>query len=380
MDRQVQEIRDEIRTIYERFNKLVSNIYAVDKTFLTTLISTIAQSPDNRVEKIALSAYQIFPHLFPTSGVISRLARGVVTGKVPLHPGFGKLSRARQARLVLGTKPSELLPGLLPKEAHEACVLGHVTPADYVLRFVTPLFGRPVTRTLLVARWVAACMEDEPRRLALLHQHDDGHIGGRLFDRTDEIVDEDLARGISTGVQTAFASARARAIARGEQERFDSRGSDDFGSKLLHLPPEWYKPIRCATLLNTRSLLQAEGDRMHHCVGSYSYRVESGDSVIIAIRVPTKGQFRKEDYATSSLPMDKNAFHSTVEYSASGSLVQHKGPRNRTPHELCEAARLVCENRWFGRDAPSRGRARHAAVRPRLGAQKCATRQSFDAT
>jgi hypothetical protein len=80
---------------------------------------------------------------------------------------------------------------------------------------------------------------------------------------------------------------------------------------------------------------------MGHCVASYAPYVRQGRSVVVSIAVPEcKSLF-------------VGTLRSTVEIDRGrGGVMQHKGPGNDVPHDLCEAALRVCLRRWgLGRSA-----------------------------
>jgi hypothetical protein len=130
-----------------------------------------------------------------------------------------------------------------------------------------------------------------------------------MIDRIDEIQDVDLVRGISTSVDDAFRHASERLGA----EWLESAAGDY--RVLAGLPARW-RLYPCMRALVTPAALAQEGHEMGHCVGGYSYAVEQGQSVILALNVA--------------------GHRSTAEVAPDGRLIQHRAMHNGEPHPLCE--------------------------------------------
>jgi hypothetical protein len=184
---------------------------------------------------------------------------------------------------------------------------------------------------VLVARWIVAVHRDPARRAALyadrVARHNGREYTYQFVSRLDEVREEDLPQGVRTGVVTAFENA-ARRFTESQlaQLREDHR--------VLCPLPTWAAQLpRFARVLRTPAELAQEGDDLHHCVGTYSGFVASGESVIVALSV--------------------RGHRSTVELRGSGlpdgrSVVQHRGAGNSAPHPVCERA-LRAVLRWIRR-------------------------------
>jgi len=260
----------------------------------------------------------------------------------PVAVAYPRAPLRFQARLVLGERPADLLPGLSAREAHEGLTLGFHSSVDYLLRDapVTMTLGSGV-RDIRVARWICACLADPPRRQALLRESTERGphgewIRGVLASRVDEIEVEDLPCGSATGVAAAFRSAARRAWQRWQ-------GEAETQHELLATPPEWWTPIRCARLLGSAAELVAEGRQMGHCVGSYSIYVKRGISVVVSIVVPDCRPECSGEPRASGLGL----LRSTVEIERhTGKVLQHRGLGNGYAPDLCEKALRVCLKRW----------------------------------
>ncbi len=284
--------------------------------------------------------------------VPERARPNLAAALVVLHPELGGLGLSAgpiltaypnaparlAARVAMGEKPVDLYPGLTAKEAHEALLAGISNPITYLMRSASLLLvdlcvvrHAAAVRDITVARWILACLRDPARREALVREQrvrgPHGEIAHGVFiNRIDEILPEDLPRGAATGVQPAFLSAARRAWESWQKEAATQ-------NRPLRDPPAWWLPIRCARLLMTAADLAQEGREMDHCAAGYASYVRSGRSVMVAIAVPLKG--------ASALA------RSTVELDArTARVLQHQGPKNSVPPEICERALRVCLRRW----------------------------------
>jgi hypothetical protein len=243
----------------------------------------------------------------------------------PLAPAFPRASREVQARIALGEAPAAILRGLTPREAHEALSAGIEDPIEWILAEADLADHADKPRSVPVARWFVACWRDPARRAALERERNERgpgglEIQGRLRDRIDEIAARDLPRGERTSVDAAFRSAAERRYAEW------ARGAERDETQLAPVP-RWWRPIRCARMLNSSAALVREGRQMSHCVGSYAPAVRQQRSVIVSLYVC--------------------GHRSTAELTRDGSRVwQHKGPSNAAPHVLCERALQTCLKRW----------------------------------
>lgn len=252
-------------------------------------------------------------------------------------PAYPQVAREVQARLVLGHKPEQILPGLTPSEARKALTEGYdgrssnKTAAAWIIRDVLLLLvsanARPAAETSVpVARWLAASLSDKQRKAALLterveHGPGGAEIHGRLIDRIDEIRASDLPNGPKTSVRDAFTHAAARHYAQWEKDNENAEGR-------LIAPPSWWKPVKYAKLLNSPAKLVREGRDMKHCVGTYTHEVRRGNSVIVSFCL--------------------NGERATAELSRDGKHVkQCKGVANKHPPAICaRALDVLMRKRW----------------------------------
>jgi len=248
-------------------------------------------------------------------------------------PAYPKVAREVQARLVLGHKPEQILPGLTPSEARKALTEGYdnlsssKTTVAWLLRDVTDAtrYWNHVN-SVPVARWLAASLYDKQRKAALLTERVEqgpggAEIHGRLIDRIDEIRASDLPNGPKTSVRDAFTHAAARHYAQWEKDNENAEGR-------LISPPTWWKPVKYAKLLNSPAKLVREGRDMKHCVGTYTQAVRSGNSVIVSFCL--------------------NGERATAELSRDGKHVkQCKGVANKQPPAICaRALDVLMRKRW----------------------------------
>jgi hypothetical protein len=248
-------------------------------------------------------------------------------------PAYPHVAREVQARLVIGHKPEQILPGLTPSEARKALTQGYdnlstsKTAAAWLLRDVTDATRYwSHVNSVPVARWLAASLSDKQRKAALLTEREErgpggAEIHGRLIDRIDEIRASDLPNGPKTSVRDAFTHAAARHYAQWEKDNENAEGR-------LISPPSWWKPVKYAKLLNSPAKLVREGRDMKHCVGTYTHEVRRGNSVIVSFCL--------------------NGERATAELSRDGSYVkQCKGIANKHPPAICERALdILMRKRW----------------------------------
>lgn len=256
-------------------------------------------------------------HFAPLSVPLATYATDVIA------PQYPRARREIQARIALGERPAEILPGLTAREAHAALIAGVESAVKWILRD-TPHRARDVP----TARWIIACLTDAPRREALQRSRVERgpggrEIQGRLLDRIDEIRAEDLDLGPATGVEHAFERAAKRLF-----NAWSKENKDD--SSQLAPVPAWWRPIRCARVLTTRAQLIEEHEAMHHCIVAYAPVIAARECVCVSICVRARGQIHR----------------STVEFSPEGHVVhQHRGPGNAQPHALCVAALSTIQKR-----------------------------------
>jgi hypothetical protein len=329
----VTDILADIRAEIKRLG--ASPIYHRSADTLNSVATILSRAPLEKWPRIAASAYQLHP------GVFSQCQAVVASQYIKvLCPAYPKVSRSCQARITLGEKPVDVLPGLTAKEANDALTIGFITPLPYLLRNITKAMGNGCTvRSLHVARWLDACANDPARMTAIARPSTrrGEEEWGMYYERLDEIQDTDLSNGIDTGVSVAFANARERVRLFEAANPVEPETPSSEKEVRTAPVPDWWKPIRCATLLNHPAQLRQEGLIMHHCVSSYGSAVSQRLSVIVSITV--------RDFKT----MGANGIvrRSTAELSWDGKrIVQHKGAFNATPHVLCQLALNVCMRRW----------------------------------
>lgn len=248
----------------------------------------------------------------------------------PLCPAYPRLAPATAVAIAIdGRRPTDILPGLSAREAHEALTAGVVDVTRWILRELPE--GRRHARHIDVARWLAAAWADPPRREALERERavpgpGGAIIRGRYLDRVDELVSADLDAGVRTSVDRAFRAAAERMWAQWS-------GAHEKDETQLAPPPRWVAVLpRCARLLNSPAALVAEGREQSHCVGQYVGAVQHGRSVILSIAV------RHRD----------GVDRSTAELGPDGRVHQHRAAGNRTPGPWATAALRVIERRIGG--------------------------------
>jgi hypothetical protein len=282
-------------------------------------IAVLTAAPEHVHARLAAAVVVLYPALAPILGA-SRIR--------PICPAYPQADLVAQARLALGERPVDIMPGLTAREAHEALAAGYDNPTAWLLRDL-PRSVR--ARDVAVARWVLACWTDPERRAALENERVEriagAEVRGRFLDRLDEIRAVDLDQGPRTSVRRAFERASQRLYA-----EWAKRSEDDH-SPLAPIP-RWWVPARCARVLRTRAALIAEGREMQHCVGTYAPLVARGDCVIVAIMIRAGGRTLR-----STVELDPH----TVE------VRQHRGPGNAEPHPLCQRALRVLQRRWQAR-------------------------------
>ena len=267
-----------------------------DDMLLSRAIDALASaSPSSQ-----LNMLRAIGHLFPATQLAS------MAPECASYPGVK--SSAIRAKLVLNLPVGE---GLTKAERHRWLSEGASPEPCAWLTSGLNLPSQPVR--LAVSRWALLMCSREHTRKALLKRHRWGSLAEHLSDLTEEDVGPGNG-GKSPGVNVVAARRDARLVA------------DEYGTSSLCERPGWLSSLGGRVrLLNTGTLLAAEGREMSHCVGSYASQVESGRSVICAISA--FGQ------------------RATVEYSSRGELVQIQGPRNERPGVIARHLAALAVNR-----------------------------------
>jgi len=278
--------------------------------------------PESRRELVAAAIAVLTPQytsVFGGGGFIVDVARALEGAPYPSAP------EAIRARVVLGESPSEISRGLTRAEAHRWLTeWPSLSPALWLLSDYEDLAAVGILdapHDVACARWLIAVFSDPPRRSAMLREREERVAGqvvrGRYADRTDELRASDLR----PSVEDTYRAAAQRVSA--EHLRLLERASK--GERLAPVP-RWWRPMRCARLLDTVGLLRLEGREMEHCVGSYAAAVHKQESVIVAL--------------------DVCGHRSTAELSRDGKTCrQHKAKGNRAPNVLCTRALWVLMSR-----------------------------------
>jgi hypothetical protein len=254
-------------------------------------------------------------------------------------PAYPTVAHEVQARLVLGHRPEQILPGLTPAEARKALQEGYDALSTRKTAAAWLLKNTPITLivpgqvdSVPVARWLATALKDKPKRDALLTERVERGVGGaevhgRLIDRIDEITPADLPNGPKTSVREAFTHAAARMYKQWEKDNENAEGR-------LIQPPTWWKSVKYAKLLNTPAKLVREGREMNHCVGTYVNEVRQGRSTIVSFNL--KGE------------------RATVELSRDGTRVkQCYGAGNKQAPAICQRALdVLMRKSWFTKPNP----------------------------
>ena len=274
---------------------------------------------DEAAIRIAASAYHIYGAMFQNCQFISQTSR---RESLIICPAYPKTNKKVQSQLTMGKKPTEILGGLTAKEAHHSLSLGISEPIRYLLKDHLRNLGSHIhtVRSTDIARW-------------LKKRWDENEIID--LTRIDEIEAVDLTHGEDTTVRIAFRNSQERTA----QYDYKSGYPDINGDNTLHEPPHWWKSVRCAILLNTKNLLVKEGKELRHCVGSYSWRITSGESVLIALDVPYRERFAKNRITERK--------RSTVEFNSEGKLIQHRAFANQIPHPIViKCLNFYMKKRW----------------------------------
>ena len=270
------------------------------------------------------------------------------------------------ARLVLGETPAQIT-GLTNAEAHAYFSdrkhgVGIEEPPSWLAigKGVWPVAGKDwrlevsiarCLRTVPLARWLIAVLNDLPRREALLRKRSERGphgetIDGAFIERLDELRDADLRPSVDETFDRAARrmwKATERAMAKKQAP--------------LTVAPRWWKPARCAKILLSGADLIAEGRDMHHCAATYAGYVARGNCIVISLRVPFYNYDRRTPHCTRLRGgLDNPSAYrtavstwqrSTVEIDRKTLTVhQHKGPSNCEPHPICVAALEVLLRRW----------------------------------
>lgn len=235
-----------------------------------------------------------------------------------LAPSFPLVSLTVARRLARGESPMAIYDtrGLTPKLAHKAMLAGvpRERLAELWLAAVPEVAALPWglcdrLRSLWVAQWVIEVVRSG--RWEAMERQRHQYVGGqrldfRFLDILDEVQEDDIVT-LKDGVNTVFGRASQR-----NGEEFYRRNKEDHRVLQPSLP-SWTRTLpRFARVLNTPAQLAGEGREMQHCVGTYVQAVESGQSIIVALRDSTG--------------------RSTVEFSADGRVVrQHFTVLNAEP-------------------------------------------------
>lgn len=241
-----------------------------------------------------------------------------------LTPSYPLVSVAQARRIVRGESPVELSEGMLSRaEAHQwLSTLPHLSPLEWLQRRLPAEV--PPLRDIHVVRWLLEVRRRSHWEQLTRVRRIQGPAGAvadvRFIDRLDEIMTEDLvspaaiaAREFVPDVRARVIDVFARAAARSGEAWMEKARRDH---RILASPPPWSLYPRSMRFLVTPAALAAEGDQMEHCVGGYSPAVESGKSVVVALRV--------------------GAERSTAEFDPRGRVLQHRGPRNSAPHPVLD--------------------------------------------
>lgn len=248
---------------------------------------------------------------------ISQLSERLITSERiepgPLSLSFPEARREISALIALGQKPSDIYPGLTPREAHEYVASGtHLLPIEWLLnKHEIDIY----TRSFPVARWLIAVKNDPRRYAAFTRVRNIKLPSGRTIRLSLEymsrsIRDEYLVNGTQTSVERVL-----DAIIKNE--------GDDIFEKYCYFesaePPKWWKPLPYANILTSSTMLNREGKEMSHCVGGYARDVQEGNSAIVS--------FRKKDEETGK------ELRATAEINPkTGYVRQFYGPENTEPH------------------------------------------------
>jgi hypothetical protein len=264
-------------------------------------VDSIRRAPVERQELLVAAVSEAYPALSHLATVAERLT-------LPESVGYPSVSPGIAARLLLGERPVDLVPGMTRREAHEWLLSGAPSAGEwYIERHCPDATGSSVDPELPVACWLAARWRRPEQRTALLRQRREVVAGevieGRYIDRLDELRKNDLR----PSVDETFKRAGTRMQRRMERS-LQSKGEP------LAPEPRWWRPGRHVRLLNTGPDLVSEGRAMRHCVASYADAVKSRCSVIVGMLVMGE---------RSTVELDRR----TVE------VRQHRGVANGTPSQ-----------------------------------------------
>jgi len=229
-----------------------------------------------------------------------------------LAPAYPRVDYDTALHLFLGMSPVELSGCVLSRrEAHEWLLDGgRVSPIAWIVRNLPDL---PAIRSANIARWLVDLHRRGGwgglTRTRVTYGPAEARLEFRMIDRIDEIQDVDLVRGVSTSVDDAFRHASERLGA----AWLETAAGDH---RVLAYPPARWRLYPCMRALVTQAMLAREGQEMGHCVGGYSYAVERGQSVILALNVA--------------------GHRSTAEVAPEGRVIQHRAMHNGEPHTLCQ--------------------------------------------
>lgn len=207
------------------------------------------------------------------------------------------------ARWVLGEHPTELADGVLTRAEASAWIRQskHPKPLDWLWATKGDSEVRRPNE-LEVIRWVIKALNN-PERAEALRRDRTGLDGeGAFIKRLDELDPEDL---VADSIRAVFVASSNRRV----KQMWD-------GDPILRDPPTWAGNLPDGVkVLTTAPDLVREGSEMRHCVGDYCHKVADRECHIFSVTIGSS--------------------RSTAEFSNSGQLLQHVGPRNESPAAAC---------------------------------------------
>lgn len=251
---------------------------------------------------------------------------------------YPKATREQKARLLLGESPVTISGGLTKAEAHQWLSEDpREEPARWLLDKAYRGGGTwssthwAYNDDMTVARWVVRMLSIPARRQALIRERTwvgpaGREITGSFITRVDELKPQDLREGVDETFERA-----ARRSQKNIEKLLAKRGEP------LATRPQWWKPVKCATVLLSAAELVAEGKIMEHCVATYVGAVKEGESVIVRLEVPELKPGMKEPVK----------HRSTVEIDRrTGRVKQHRTHQNKDPHPINKKALRVLLKKW----------------------------------
>lgn len=220
----------------------------------------------------------------------------------PLHKGP---TAYYKAKLLLGSRPTDLVPSLTEKHANLFMAQSeHPTPLGWLWAHAQSqddaLEKATSPRSVEVLYWTLRMLQSPRRRQAMLTFREGvfgDNVEGRVVDRLDELKPVDLSGSPVRTLETAV----ERAV------REEWKGDDQ-----LVKPEPWHTMVpEGVTVLVTYRGLRAEGKNMRHCVASYANGVAEGRFHILSV--------------------NNEHGRSTAAMSSKGRVTQHKGHGNSEP-------------------------------------------------